>query len=173
MPPHKARQVHVGKAGGASHFLPVRRSKALDKISGFHSRYYPDMDSGVKPHMDTRGIDNGPMTKTINLRSVLAANLARRMEAVPACDTQSKLAERAGMAQSHVSRILRRESAATVDMLESISKALGCMPWELLADNEEARREALSKMILGPAAADSRVSAVLPIPPKAKRKAKK
>ena len=86
------------------------------------------------------------------------------------CDTQAKLSKRARVAQSHVSRILRCESAATVDMLEAIASALGCMAWELLADDEGARKEALARMLLGTPVPDSAVSRSLPPLPKHSKK---
>lgn len=114
--------------------------------------------------------DNHSMANGSHLRKVLARNLAERMAAIPDCDTQAKLSKRARVGQSHVSRILRCESAATVDMLESIAAALGCMAWELLADDEGARKEALARMLLGPAASDLRVASVLPPSPRHSKK---
>ena len=71
-------------------------------------------------------------------------------------DTQAGVAKRAGVAQSHVSRLLRCEAAATTDLIAALSRALDVQPWELLADAEATRQAALEKMILGlPRAADA------------------
>lgn len=115
--------------------------------------------------MDIVRRDNSHMSAAVHLRRVLANNLEKRMAISATCDTQAKLAKRAGVGQSHISRILRGESAATIDMLWAISRALGCMAWELLADDEGARREALARMLVGPAASDLRVGSAIPKPP--------
>ena len=101
-----------------------------------------------------------------SLRKVLASVLQGRMDASIDLSTQATLSERAKVAQSHVSRILRGESAATVDMLEALAAALRCQPWELLADSEQARREAIERMISGPRAPDEAVNKALPPAPK-------
>lgn len=81
------------------------------------------------------------------LRQILAANLKKRMEERGM--TQKNLEARSGVSQSHISRIKRTESGATIDRLAAICGALGCQPWELLIDDEALRREAIERM-LGP-----------------------
>lgn len=71
------------------------------------------------------------------------------MEATPGADTQLTLAKRAGVGQSHISRILRQESAATIDVIASLAEALNIQPWELLADSDATRQAALEKMLGG------------------------
>lgn len=57
---------------------------------------------------------------------------------------------RAKVAVSHVRRIRLMESAATIDMLDSIAKAVGCEPWELLLDDEGLRASIYERAIYGP-----------------------
>lgn len=85
--------------------------------------------------------------KIMVLREILAANLKNRMDERHM--KQGDLALRAGVAQSHISRLSRMESGATIDILASVSEALGCQPWELLIDDDAVRREAVERM-LGP-----------------------
>lgn len=85
--------------------------------------------------------------KKTQLRQIVARNLRRAMERNPSCDTQTALAKRAGIGQSHVSRILRGESAATLDLLAAMAEALNIQPWELLADEEATRQAAIEKML--------------------------
>jgi transcriptional regulator with XRE-family HTH domain len=83
------------------------------------------------------------------LRQILAKNLERAMEAAPGADRQLTLAKRAGVGQSHISRILRQESAATIDVIAALAEALNIQPWELLADSDSTRQAALEKMLGG------------------------
>lgn len=83
------------------------------------------------------------------LRQILAKNLQGAMEATPGVDTQITLAKRAGVGQSHVSRILRQESAATIDVIAALAEALNIQPWELLSDSEATRQAAMEKMLGG------------------------
>ena len=64
--------------------------------------------------------------------------------------SQNALASRAKVAQSHVGRIRRQESAATVDMLDAIAGALGIQAWELLVDSDEMREEAIRRLLATP-----------------------
>lgn len=75
------------------------------------------------------------------------------------------LAKRAKVGNSHIGRILKEESSATVDMLDAIADALGVQPWELLIDSEAAREAAIRKIMFGNAVSDERVEQHLPLPP--------
>lgn len=75
----------------------------------------------------------------MNLRNVLALRLRELMDAKPDLDTQAKLAKRAKVSQSTVNRIIDKQSSATVDTIEALSKAFGVTPSELLMlDKREA-----------------------------------
>lgn len=108
--------------------------------------------------------DNVRMKKEL-LRQILADNVARRMQEIPGVDTQITLAKRAGIAQSHVGRILKGAQSIGLDTIAAVSGALGCQPWELLADDEVTRRAAMERMILGPRVADGRAAQTLPPAP--------
>lgn len=71
------------------------------------------------------------------------------MDRIPALDTQPKLAAKAGIGQSTVSRLLLQEQGATVDMLDAFAAAFGIQTWELLADSDSTREAAYQRMILG------------------------
>jgi transcriptional regulator with XRE-family HTH domain len=99
-------------------------------------------------------------------RQVLARNVRDRMGRDANLDTQPKLSAKSKVAQPHISRILRGTSGATIDAIAKLAGAFGCQPWELLVDTELTREAALRRMILGAPAADERVAAALPMPPK-------
>lgn len=71
------------------------------------------------------------------------------MRADPAIGTQPLLAERSGISQAHVSRLLNRHAAATVDVLDALARACRCQPWELLVDDEATREQALRRILGG------------------------
>jgi transcriptional regulator with XRE-family HTH domain len=87
--------------------------------------------------------------ENMQLRQILADNLREAMEQTPGIDTQIALARRAGIAQSHLSKILRGEASATTDLLNALANAMGREPWELLADSNETREAAIRKMLVG------------------------
>jgi len=100
----------------------------------------------MNPHMDLRMQENGRMEKHL-LRQILARNITQAMERKPDVSTQPALAEKAGIAQSHVSRILNCQLGAGLDKLAELSEALDCEPWELLVDEEATRERAIKRMI--------------------------
>lgn len=109
----------------------------------------------------------------MQLRQILAHNLKTAMAHTPGAETQLALAKKAGIAQSHLSKLLRLEAAATTDLIAALARAPGREPWELLADSEATRQAALQRMILGNRAPDARVNELLPpapIPEVARRK---
>lgn len=83
-------------------------------------------------------------------------------------DSGNQLAGKAKIAQSHIGRMRREESAATVDMLDALAAALGVQPWELLADEEATRRAAMERMLLGPRVPDDKAADHLPPAPEHK-----
>jgi hypothetical protein len=103
--------------------------------------------------------------KTTTSREILAANLARLMERTPGMNSQPTVGKRAGVAPTHIGRILRQESAATIDMLDAIAGAFGLTAWELLTDSEQTRQLAVERMLFGNHVSDDRVEQALPPPP--------
>lgn len=87
------------------------------------------------------------------------------MDRSPSLTSQTALARASKVAQSYLSRVLRGESAATVDTIEAIAKAFTCAPWELLVDSEAIRRVAIERVLAGPAVPDERVAQALGEPP--------
>lgn len=81
-------------------------------------------------------------------RQILAANLARLMAISPQLKSQPAVGRAAGIAASHVGRALRQDSAITLDALDALARAFGCEAWELLADGEHTREEAIRRMLL-------------------------
>ena len=114
--------------------------------------------------MDGYILQNDRMGKKSS-RQILADNLDRLMGDSPGLSSNNALGLKAKVAHSHIRRIRLQESAATVDMLDSIAAAFGIQPWELLADGEEVRAEALSKMMFGRAVSNEKVERHLPPAP--------
>lgn len=118
---------------------------------GRHVRPYP-VGSASGPHashMDG-AIPNNMRVPKIPSRQILAANLDRLLE--KSKESNTALGKRAKIAQSHIGRMRRQESAATVDMLDDLADAFGLEPWALLTDSEVTRRNAV-EMMLGTQAA--------------------
>lgn len=111
--------------------------------------------------------NNEPMNKA-TLRQILAANVARRMEAA-GITTQPALAKKANIAQSHVSRILAGNQSIGLDVIAAVAEAVGCEPWELLTDAEATRQAAMQKLLWGDRVSDARAAETLPRPPKSRR----
>lgn len=92
-----------------------------------------------------RAIRNNDEVPKIPSRQILADNLDRILEKTG--ESNNQLSARAKIAQSHIGRMRRQESAATVDMLDALASALGMEPWELLTDSETTRRSAMERML--------------------------
>lgn len=76
----------------------------------------------------------------MDIRNNLANRLRELMDARPDLDTQTKVANRSGVGQSTIQRLLAQEQSATIDMLDKIARPFGLMPWELLLpDLEDAK----------------------------------
>lgn len=61
------------------------------------------------------------------LRAVVAETVKSAMAARPEIGTQEKLAKKSGVAQSHISRLLRGQNV-TLDVLEKVAHALRMAP---------------------------------------------
>lgn len=73
------------------------------------------------------------------IRKHVAANLRRWMQANPNLDTQVKVSEASGVAQTTVSRILLGTTPATADILDAIAKAFRKDPGDLLTNNADIK----------------------------------
>lgn len=81
-----------------------------------------------------------------NLRDRLAVRLRELMDKTITLDTQVKVAKQSGVSQATVQRILTRQQAATVDVIERLADAFQIKPSErLLLDRQE--RELLSRWV--------------------------
>lgn len=76
---------------------------------------------------------------------VLSENLADLMKAAGL--TQDRLGKRSSLAQATIGRILRNETAVTLDTLFSLAEALKQQPWQLLIPGSEVRRLRLRQWI--------------------------
>ena len=72
----------------------------------------------------------------MELRKILSKRLLQMMDESIHLDTQQKVSEKAGLSQSTIHRILTCESGATIDAIESLSKAFGVKPAAFLAVDE-------------------------------------
>lgn len=95
------------------------------------------------------------------------------MERSPDLKNNLALGKRAKVAHSHIGRILRQESGATVDMLDAIAGAFNKQAWELLTDSETTRAAAMAQMLWGNSASNEDVAKHLPLPPKTKSRKKR
>lgn len=122
---------------------------------------YPKRDLESNPQRDSSILENVGVKKEA-LRQILAENVARRMEESSDLDTQPKLAKKAGIGQSHVSRVLNGVQSIGLDVVAALSGAFHCQPWELLANDELTRRQAMERMLMG---REHEEDHVLPMPP--------
>jgi transcriptional regulator with XRE-family HTH domain len=150
--------------------LKHRKDKLVHGL--VHAADYPHTDDLVNPHMDSILRQSKYMAKA---REILSRNLLYRME-MNSLKTQKELADKAKIGQSHVSRIINGECSATVDRLESMAGALKCEAYELLLDDDEARRALIERLMKGPAVSTERVEEAgfvsMPSSEKRKRKGK-
>lgn len=72
------------------------------------------------------------------MRALLARNLKHWMDNDPDLDSQPKLSRKSGVAQSHIGRILREESSATIDVVDQLARAFRRSPGALLEPLEYA-----------------------------------
>lgn len=73
------------------------------------------------------------------IRKHVAENLKNWMRVTPHLDTQVKVSEASGVAQTTVSRILKGTTPATADILDAIAKAFRRDPGDLLTDNSDMK----------------------------------
>lgn len=88
-----------------------------------------------------KGKTRKPKAIDTQLRSILAENVRRRMEArYPGLRNQErKLAVEADVALSTLQRLLASESGATVDTISAIAKVFHTAPYKFLIKAEEQR----------------------------------
>lgn len=75
----------------------------------------------------------------MKIRQVLADQIRSRMAQKPNLDTQTKLSKAAGVTQSTVWRILECQVGASIDIVESLGKALGVPAIVLLSDPDQVQ----------------------------------
>ena len=68
--------------------------------------------------------------KTLKSREVIAANLRALMDKNK--HSEGELHNRTGLSQSTIGRILKCESAATVDTLDAIANVYGLSTWQIM-----------------------------------------
>lgn len=71
----------------------------------------------------------------MSIRHVLAARIRELMDSRVTLDTQTKLANKSGVGQSTIQRILAAEASATIDTVEVIAQAFGVPPVTLLSNS--------------------------------------
>jgi len=74
-----------------------------------------------------------------DVQAVLAANLAALMAITPELDSQVKLAKKARLNQTTVSRILSCRNACSVANLQKLAAAFKVAPWTLLIPGFDPR----------------------------------
>ncbi|WP_279610854.1 helix-turn-helix domain-containing protein [Burkholderia gladioli] len=81
-------------------------------------------------------IDMKPPSTKSDLRSILARKLRWYMDRYEHVDRQEKVAKRAGISQSSVNRVLSAKVDTQMRVVESLARAIGVSPTELLTDEE-------------------------------------
>lgn len=105
-------------------------------------------------------------------RDLLAANLLRHMEETPALDSPEKLSKRcfwpAGakkgkrVAPRTIRYVLETESktdkptpSPSLDLIVALATAFEVQPWEMLVDDDQARKWVMARILIGKTAPDS------------------
>jgi len=83
----------------------------------------------VKPYLVCAAQYNLP----VDMKAILASNLRAQLKARDW--GQQELHRRSKVAQSTIGRILRKETAADVETIGQLAKALGLQPWVLQVPN--------------------------------------
>jgi transcriptional regulator with XRE-family HTH domain len=65
-------------------------------------------------------------------RAILSKNLKGLMATKAGPNSQLGLARKSGVAQATIGRIIRQETAATIETLEDLAKAYGLQAWQLM-----------------------------------------
>lgn len=76
----------------------------------------------------------------MNIRAILSNNLATLMRDSKTLHTQAALAKKAGIAQSHIGRMLRLESDPTTEKVDAVAKAFGISASDLLDASFHVRK---------------------------------
>ena len=80
-------------------------------------------------------------SSVIDAQETLVANLLALMQANPETHgTQAKVAQRSGVAQTTVGRILRKRHHPTTEVLQGLARAFEVQAWQLLAPGLKATR---------------------------------
>lgn len=80
-----------------------------------------------------------------SIQQVLAHNLSVAMERQGL--SGNALAKRAGVAQTHLAKVLRGEADLSTTKLGEVAAGLGLQPWELLVDSEAVRERAIRRAL--------------------------
>lgn len=91
-----------------------------------------------------------------DIGQIFRRNLEQAMER--AGINQQNLAPKAGMSVGHLSEVRRGLVSPTLGLLGDLAHALGIEPWELLADSETTKRNALAKLLWSGDAPDKAVA---------------
>lgn len=81
------------------------------------------------------------------ISAILAANIKRAMDAQHL--SGNRLAQQAGVAQTHLAKVLRGEASLSTDKLADVARGLGCDAWELLVDSDAVRERAIRQILAG------------------------
>jgi len=90
--------------------------------------------SNSQPH-SARSIDQTRLVVSrdqFKAVSVLAQNLKALMQSKAGPKSQLALAKKSGVGQATIGRILREETAASIDTVEEIAAAYGLQAWQLM-----------------------------------------
>lgn len=74
--------------------------------------------------------------------------------------SQPRVAARSGIGQSHIGRILRSESAATVDVIEALARAFQVSPGDLLVPPESPASNVVPLSVAQPSATVAEITVI-------------
>lgn len=102
----------------------------------------------------------------LDIKQVLARNLRAALKAHPTINSQIELASGSGVSPASINEAFHGQTSIGIELLNDMAYALGMQAWELLAETEEVKREALARMMWTGGVSDREVEKHLPRAPK-------
>lgn len=102
------------------------------EVAARRPRFWLDSDHVLAIAAGAENVDG-----ETEIGAIAADNLRRWMDGSKELCSQQKVADRAGVGQSTVNRLLRNEASVTIGNLASVAEAFGRRPYELLIDRTD------------------------------------
>jgi hypothetical protein len=113
-----------------------------------HDRHYPHADENCNPQVDkylqhNPRMDGAQQQRKKTLRELIAEKIAPKVDELG----QAEFAKKAKIGQGTVSRVCNLRQDVTISMLEKLGKMVGLLPYEMLIDGENMRREVVERFL--------------------------